>query len=176
MPASRLAVATKVDRVAALPGCATGAANSLVVFVPFPKTAVLATSRCKGTQFAVLVDRLADPVDTRIPTNGFVERINEYYLVILVGSVVANPIRAENTETSTLATNSLLGDTLEATLELQLVNTHVGRFTEGVSFADGALTSTTPDTYTVNNISLLCLEPKKMQDGIIRSIWFNNNK
>jgi hypothetical protein len=76
----------------------------------------------------VLVDRVNDPVDARIATNSLVLRINENDLEVLVGRVLIDPVRVQDTQVSATASNTLLGSRLERSLVLELVHTLVGRF------------------------------------------------
>jgi len=54
-------------------------------------------SRCETTGFTVFVDWVDDPVDTGITTDGFVLRVNEDDLIVLVRRVLVDPVRVENT-------------------------------------------------------------------------------
>jgi hypothetical protein len=86
-------------------------------------TAALATSRGKATGIAALVHRLrdvradartrletdvGDPVDARIAADGLVEGVDEDDLVVLVGGILGNPVRVEDTEGGDKAANALL--------------------------------------------------------------------
>lgn len=121
---------------AALPG--------LVEAVALLDTARLLADRSKTTGFAVLgsklaplytscrsrgtnlVHRLADPVDAGIAADSLVLGIDEDNLVVLVGGVLVDPVRVQDTQVAAAATNTLLGSGTERALVLELVNTLVG--------------------------------------------------
>lgn len=71
--------------------------------------------------------RLADPVDTRITADSLVLGIHEDNLVVLVGRVLVDPVRVQDTQVAAAATNTLLGSGTQRALVLELVNTLVGR-------------------------------------------------
>lgn len=53
----------------------------------------------KTAQLSVLLDRVGDPVDLGVPPDGLVVRVDEDDLEVLVGRVLADPVRAEDAET-----------------------------------------------------------------------------
>ena len=53
--------------------------------------------RCTPVVAAYLMHRIDDPIDAWIATNGFVLRINQDNLEVLVGRVLINPIGVEYT-------------------------------------------------------------------------------
>jgi hypothetical protein len=48
---------------------------------------------CKTAGFPALVDSVADPVDSGIPTNGLVVGVDEDDLEVLVDTVLVDPVR-----------------------------------------------------------------------------------
>ena len=90
-------------------------------------------------------------------TNSLVLRVDEDNLVVLVDTVLVNPVRVEDTKVTTSATNTLFSYGTKTTLELEVVNTLADGFTVGSTFGDGFLAVTTSDTDTVDNVSLLGL-------------------
>jgi len=120
-------------------------------------TTVLLANGGKTTSFAVLVDGVNDPVDAGITTDGFVGRIDKDDLKVLVGSILVDPVRVQNTQVSALAANTLLSGGLERALVLELVDTLVDGLTEGSTLGGGSLTVTATNTDTVDNITLLGL-------------------
>jgi hypothetical protein len=49
-------------------------------------------SSSESTRFAMLVDRVNDPVDPWVTTNSLVLRINENNLEVFVGGVLVDPV------------------------------------------------------------------------------------
>lgn len=90
-------------------------------------------------------------------TNSLVLRVDEDNLVVLVDTVLVNPVRVEDTKVTASATNTLFSYGTKTTLELEVVNTLADGFTVGSTLGDGFLAVTTSDTDTVDNVSLLGL-------------------
>lgn len=111
----------------------------------------------ESTELATLVHRVANPVDTGIVTDSVVRRIDEDNLVVLVGSVLGNPVRVEHTEVSATASNTLLGTGANRTLMLQLVDTMTTGLAVHNSLRVRSLAATTANTDTVDDESLLGL-------------------
>ena len=106
--------------------CLSAAASSIVIAVALIETTRLFASGSEAAALTMLVDRINDPVDTGIATDGLVVGIDEDHLVVLVGRVLVDPVRIQDTEVTTAAANTLLGRRLESTAILELVHTLVG--------------------------------------------------
>ena len=109
----------------ALPGL-SAASLGLVVPVTLVETTGLLASGGETTSLAVLVDGVDDPVDAGVDADGLVLGVDEDDLVVLVGRVLVDPVRVEDSEVSAAAADTLLGGSLEGSLVLQLVDTLVG--------------------------------------------------
>ena len=86
---------------------------------------MLATSTCESTKFAVLVDRLADPVDTRVVADGVVSGVHKDDLKVLVDRILIHPVGIENTKTATFSSHALLRQATKVTSRFQLCDTLV---------------------------------------------------
>ena len=75
----------------------------------------------------MLVNWVDDPVDTGVAADGLVLRVDQDDLEVLVGRVLVDPVRVEDTQIGAATSNTLLGGRLEGSLVLELVNTLVGR-------------------------------------------------
>ena len=82
----------------------------VVELVSATDTSVLLAGRGQATQLAVLVDRVADPVDACVTADCLVLRIDENDLEVLVGGVCVDPVRVEDAQVGAATTDSLLGD------------------------------------------------------------------
>jgi hypothetical protein len=57
---------------------------------------VLLANGSQAASFTVFVDWVNNPVDAGITANGLVGRIDEDDLKVLVGSILVDPVRVEN--------------------------------------------------------------------------------
>ena len=73
----------------------------------------------------MLHDWLGDPVDLGVSADGLVEGINHDHFEVLVGRVLSNPVRAEDTESLKTTSNTFLSDGLQVPDWLHLVD-HTG--------------------------------------------------
>jgi hypothetical protein len=116
----------EVESVVSLPGLSS-ASSCLVVSVTLAQTTRLLASSSETPGFAMLMNGVDDPADARITTDGLVLRVDEDNLEILVGGVLVDPVRVENTQVGAATSDTLLGSRLERSLVLELVHTLVGR-------------------------------------------------
>jgi hypothetical protein len=152
-----LTVTTEREGVATLPGGTTTRTLGVVETMTLTVTTRLTTDGSKTTSFTTLVNGVSDPVDVSITTDSLVRRIDKDNFEVLVGSILVNPVRVQNTEVSTLTTDTFFGSRTERTLILELVNTLIDGLTEGSTLVNRSLTTTTTDTNTVDNETLLGL-------------------
>ena len=117
----------------------------------------LASSTGESTHLAVLVDRADDPVDTRIIADLLVSRVHKNDFVVLHGGVLVDPVRVEDAHVAVLTSNLLLGNALQVAFELELVYSLVLGLTEDHTTVNLTLASSTTDTGTDYNVSLLGL-------------------
>ena len=83
----------------------------------------MATSRGETTAFTVLVDRVDNPVDGGIVADSSVIGINKNDFVVLVSSILVNPVAVQHTEVTADTTNTAFSNGAEVASVLQLVNT-----------------------------------------------------
>lgn len=81
---AKLTVAAEGEGVVPLPGCPTGWPSLVVQVTLSSQTPVFLSCRSEPTEFSVLVDRITDPVDPRVISDGSMCRINQDYLKVLV--------------------------------------------------------------------------------------------
>ena len=63
-----------------------------------------------------LVDRLDNPIDARITTDGFVLGVNENNLEVLVCRVLVDPVRVQDTQVGAAASDTFFGGGFEGSL------------------------------------------------------------
>jgi hypothetical protein len=61
-------------------------------------TSVLLADRGKATSLSVLVDGVGDPVDSGVSSDGLVRGIDEDDLVVLVNTVLVDPVRVKDSQ------------------------------------------------------------------------------
>ena len=83
--------------------------------------------------------------------------VNADDLVVLVHTVLVDPVRVEYTEVTATTTDTLLRCAPQAALELDVVDTLADGFAIGSTLGDGLLPVATAHTHTVDDISLLGL-------------------
>ena len=109
----------------------------------------------------MLLDGVHDPVDLGIAPDGGVSHVDHDHLEVLVGRVLADPVRVQDSEPLESATHSLLGDGLKVPLRLLLLDrTRALGLTIGTTLGDGALPASTPHGDPVDDESLLGLVSK----------------
>ena len=144
--------------VASEPGSLPGSSDASVGTVStLAHSTSLASSAGKSTHLAVLVDGVDDPVDARVVADLGVGRVDADDFVVFHGSVLVDPVRVENTKVGVLASGLFFGNTLEVALELEVVDTLVLWLTEDHTTVVLSLASSTSDSGTDNNVSLLGL-------------------
>jgi len=156
LPLRHLSVSLEVESVVSLPGLSS-ASSCLVISVTFAQTTRLLASCGETSRFAVLVDGVDDPANARIAADGLVLRVDENDLEVLVGGVLVNPVRVENTQVGATTSDTLLSSRLEGSLVLELVHTLVGRLAVCSTLWYRPLATSTTDTDTVDDIALLGL-------------------
>ena len=82
------------------------------------KTTSLASSTGKATAFAVLVDRVDDPVDARIVSDLLMRRINHDDFIILHGGILIHPVRVEDAQVGVTASRLFFRDALQVAFKL----------------------------------------------------------
>jgi hypothetical protein len=115
----------EVEGVVSLPGL-SASSSCLVVAMTLAQTTRLLASCGEATRFAVLMNWVDDPVDTGISADSLVLGVDEDDLEVLVGRVLVDPVRVEDTQVGATTSDTLLGGGLQGSLVLELVNTLVG--------------------------------------------------
>ena len=89
------------------------------------KTAVFLSSCSKSTKLAVLVNWVADPVNSRVVANDCVGWVYKNHLKVLVHGILIYPIGVEHTKSTAFTSNTLLGQIAKVSDGLELGNTLV---------------------------------------------------
>jgi len=103
----------------------SSASSCLVVSMTLAQSTRFLSGSSESTRFTVLVNRVDDPVDASITTNGLVLRIDQDDLVVFVGRVLVDPVRVQDSQVRTTTAYTLLGSRFERSLVFKLVDTLV---------------------------------------------------
>lgn len=152
-----LAVTVELQSIAPSPGCTARATNSVVELVALSEATALAASRCQPTHLSVLVDWFGDPLGVRVPSDSFMEWINEDNLKKLIRGIFTNPVRIQDSQSPTMTSSSLLSNGLQASGKLELVHPVVDRLAVSGTLRNRAFAATAADTNPVYDITLLGL-------------------
>jgi hypothetical protein len=115
---------------------------------------VLLTGGGKTTALSVLVDRLDNPVDAGIVSDGSVVRIDKDDFEVLVSSILVDPVGVQDSQVASDAANAFLGNTAQVANKLELVDTLVLWLTVDNTLWVWSLAATTTDSNAVDNIAL----------------------
>ena len=121
------------------------------------QTSVVLSSRSQASSFTVLVNRVDNPVNAGIVSDGNVGRIDKNNLEVLVGRVLVNPVRVQYTHVHGVSARALLSNTAQVTSILQLVNTLVLGLTENNTLGVGPLAAPAANSNAEDGVSLLGL-------------------
>ena len=124
LPLTHLSVTLEVEGVVSLPSLSS-ASSCLVVSMTLAQSTRFLSGSSESTRFTVLVNRVDDPVDASITTNGLVLRIDQDDLVVFVGRVLVDPVRVQDSQVRTTTAYTLLGSRFERSLVFKLVDTLV---------------------------------------------------
>ena len=121
------------------------------------ETSSLLTGSGLSSEFSVGHLSGADPVDARVVADSGVVGIDHDDFVEFVRSILSNPVGVEDSEVRALAANTLFSGRLVSSLLLELTDTLVDGLSEDGSLSNGALTSSTSDADSVDNVTLSSL-------------------
>ena len=153
---TRLSVAPEGEGVVALPGLsATG--TGLVVAVALVETTGLLAGGGEAAGLAVLVDGVDDPVDAGVDADGLVLGVDQDNLVVLVDTVLVDPIGVQDAKVTTSASDTFFSNRTKTTLELEVVDTLADGFAVRSTLRDGLLAVATAYANAVDDIALLGL-------------------
>lgn len=127
----------------------------------------LLSSGGETTVLSVLVNRVTDPVDAGVLTDGSVERIDKDDFVILVGRVLVSPVRVQDTKTTEGTSSSFLSDASDASLVLELVDTMSLGLSVDDTLGDLSLSASTSNLDSVDDVTLLGLVSQAA--GLVRA-------
>ena len=133
------------------------------------QSSVLLTSGGETSELSFVVFFIANPVDSWVTHDGFVGWINANDLEELVGGVLAHPVRVKNSQVGALSTDLLFSNRSVGSGLLELSDTSMDWLTVDDTLMDGSLSSTSSNSDSVDNVSLLLLESEG--SGLIQSGW-----
>merc|ERR1711939_971705 len=103
----RLSISPERQGVVSLP-CLSSSSGGLGESMTLAQATGLLASCSKATRFAVLMNRVDNPVDAGISADSLVLRVNEDDFVVLEGRVLVDPVGVENPKVGGFAISSTL--------------------------------------------------------------------
>jgi hypothetical protein len=128
---------------------------------------VLSAGRGQAAPLAVLMNRVADPVNSRVVADADVVGVNQNNFEIFVCGVLVNPVRVQHTQISSIATGSFLSDAAKISDEFKLVDTSISGLSMDNTAVVGALATTSAHGNSEDRESLLGLVAELV--GLIRA-------
>jgi len=155
---SLLTLPVELERVAPQPAGAARSSLGLSELASLAQSSGRFASGGEATEFPVLHDWLAHPVDLGVTSDGLVVRVDHDDLKVLVGGVLANPVRVEDTESLESAANTFLSNGLQVPLWLLFLDgTRSLGLSVWASLGNWAFASTTTHGNAVDHKALLVL-------------------
>merc|ERR1719258_664452 len=121
------------------------------------KPADVAAGRGEPAHLAVLVRRVAEPVDARVILDGLVRRVNHDHLVPAVTSILTHPVAVEHAQAADLLAGALLRDAAEVAHGLHLVHARVARLAVHNALRHHLLAPAAADAGAEDHVALLRL-------------------
>ena len=103
-----LTVSSKRKSVVPLPVGIATPSSDFGVSVTLTESTILPASSCQAAQLTMLVNSLAEPVDSGVSTNDLMLGVNHDHLIELVHGVLAHPVRVQHTKATTVSASTLL--------------------------------------------------------------------
>ena len=100
------------------------------------------------------MNRVADPINSRIVSDHNVLGIDEDDFKVLVGGILVDPVRVQHTEIGGGATSTLLSNTSQISNKLKLVDTLILGLSVDNTLGVGPLSSTSSDGNSIDNVTL----------------------
>ena len=155
--------------VSSLPGGSNRWSSVMGSVSLLSETSVFLTGGGKSSKLSLVVLLVADPIDSGILSNGGVVWINADNLEEFVGSVLTNPVRVEDSQVGASSTDLLLSNRSVGSSFLELSDTLMDWLSVDNTLVDSSLSSSSSDSDSVENVSLLSLESEG--SGLIESGW-----
>jgi len=150
-----LPLSVELKGVSSLPCFVSRTTDGLGESVTLSEASGLLAGTGEALELSVLVDWLGDPLHVWVSSDDLVDWVNHHYLVVLVGGVLSGPVAVDDSETAHSLTGSLLGDRLDSSLELELVDSLVHWLTVGGTLWREALSASSSHSHSVDNVAFL---------------------
>ena len=150
-----LSVSPQFLSVSSLPGGSNGRASVGRLVTLSSETTGFLTDGGKTSVLSMLVLASADPVDAWVSSDSFVSGVNHDNFEEFVGGILTNPVRVKNSKVGALSANTLLSNFSVSSGGLELSDTLVNGLSENATLLDRSLTSTSADSDSVDDVSLL---------------------
>lgn len=121
------------------------------------EASVLLSSGGKASGISALVLVGSNPVNSGVTGDSLVLGVNKDDFEELESSILANPVRVEDSEVSAASSDSLLSNSSVGSARLELVDTLIDGLTVNDTLRDWSLSTTSSDSDSVDHVSLLGL-------------------
>ena len=159
-----LSVSPQLERVSVLPGCVRGTALDVVGSVSLlSQTSALSAGGSQTSHLSVLVNGVADPVDLGIVSDSVVRWVDENDIVVLVGTVLVDPVRVQHSHVSASLADSVFSNRLQVSGKLKLVDTVVLGLTEHNTSSIRSLSASSSHGTSVHDVTLYSNEATNKQ-------------
>jgi len=144
-----------------LPALALGRPQAVSLVPLVPQAPMRPPRRRHPAQLPVLVHRFHNPLNSGVASYCGVTGVHADNLVVLVRSVLVDPVRVEHAQATHAATHTLLRHAAQVAHKLKLGNTMVLGFPVNYALGDRSFTTPTAHRHTKHAKPLLGLVPQR---------------
>ena len=137
------------------------------------KTSISHTSGSETSDFSSVVLLGGDPVDSWVSSDGVMVWINNDDLEEFGDSILSNPVGVEDSHVLASSSDFLFSDVSVGSSFLLLSDTEMDWFTINDTLVDSSLSSSSSDSDSVDDVSLLLFESKS--SGLVESRWSSDS-
>ena len=151
------------------PACSSGWSSVVSSVTLLVETSIFLTGSGQTSELSSVVLLGDDPVDSWVLLDGSVVWINKDDLEELVGSVLSYPVGVEDSHVGASSSDLLFSNISVGSGLLELGDTLMDWLTENGTLVNCSLSSSSSDSDSVDNVSLLLLESHG--SGLVKSRW-----
>ena len=131
------------------------------------KTSVLLAGGSQASDFSSIMFLGHDPVDSWVTSDGVVSWVNTDNLKEFLGGILTHPVGVKNSQVGAVSSDLLLSNISVRSSLLELSDTLMDWLSVDATLVHCSLSSTSSDSASVDDVSLLLLESKS--SGLVQS-------